>query len=193
MPLTGTPATEPAEVLQQAQTIFSLPRVPHRMECFDISNIHGKESVGSMVVFVDGRPRRSEYRRYRIKTVQGIDDYRMMREVVGRRYRRCLAEKTALPDLVVIDGGKGHLAAAKKELDDMALGDLPVLSIAKQHEIIFSPKREGPYVLPANSPVLQLIRHLRDEAHRFAIRYHRHLHRQQVLETGPAHQRKERV
>jgi excinuclease ABC subunit C len=151
------------------------------MECFDISNIQGKQSVGSMVLFREGKPSRSEYRLFRVRTVEGIDDYRMMREVVGRRYRRLLEEKLPLPDLVVIDGGKGHLNAAEKELEDMGLSKLPLLSIAKQHEIVFSPHREEPYVLPARSPVLQLIRHLRDEAHRFAIRSHRRAHRREAM------------
>jgi excinuclease ABC subunit C len=181
VPLTGAPQRPSPTVLDDAQKAFSLPTVPRRMECFDISNIHGKEAVGSMVVFIDGKPARSEYRRFRIRTVEGIDDYRMMREVVGRRYRRRLEEKEPMPDLVLIDGGKGHLAAAKKELDEIGLEALPILSIAKQHEIIFAPGREEGYRLSASSPVLQMMRHLRDEAHRFAIRFHRHLHRKEAL------------
>ena len=184
--LSSVPVTGPApkgieSVLDQAQNIFLLPAPPRHIECFDISNIHGKEAVGSMVVFRDAKPRRSEYRRFKIRTVEGIDDYRMMREVVGRRYRRLLGEKTALPDLVVIDGGRGHLMAAKKELDALGLEKLSLISIAKQHEIIFSPGRETPLILPGRSNVLQLIRHLRDEAHRFAISYHRLLHRKEAL------------
>ena len=175
---------EVSSVLEDFQKIFSLPALPHRIECYDISNIQGREPVGSMVVFQDGKPHRSEYRRFRVKTVKGIDDYRMMREVVGRSYRRRLEEKKPLPDLVVIDGGKGHLMAAKAELDEIGLKDLPLLSIAKEHEIIFSPLRERPYVLPAASPVLQRVRHLRDEAHRFAITFHRRLHRKEALVSG---------
>ncbi len=181
VPVSGALKLQPSQVLADFQKAFSLPRLPRRIECYDISNIHGHEPVGSMVVFEDGKPKRSDYRYFRVKTVTGIDDYRMMREVVGRSYRRRLEEKKPLPDLVVIDGGKGHLMAAKTELDSLGLKELPVLSIAKEHEVIFSPERERPYVLPAASPVLQLVRHLRDEAHRFAIGFHRRLHRRAVM------------
>ena len=171
----------PSEILDEFQKVFSLPSLPRKIECFDISNIQGKEAVGSMVVFEDGEPSRQNYRRFRIKTVKGIDDYRMMKEVVGRRYERVLADKLVKPDLILIDGGKGHLAAAKQKLDELGLSDWALLSIAKQHEIVFSPGRSSPYVLPPSSDVLQLIRHVRDEAHRFAITYHRRLHRKEAL------------
>ncbi len=134
-----------------------------------------------MVVFIDAKPSRGNYRRFKIRTVEGIDDYEMMREVIRRRYTRVLEEKQPWPDLVVIDGGKGHLAAAKKELDRLGFKTLPILSIAKQHEHLFLPTRETALVLPQNSPVLQLIQHLRDEAHRFAIAYHRRLHKREAL------------
>ena len=167
--------------LANLQQAFALPRIPSRIEGFDISNISGREAVGSVVVFIDGKSSRKDYRHFRIKTVKGIDDYQMMREVVRRRYTRALSENETLPDLVVIDGGKGHLGAAKHELDALNLGDLPILSIAKQHEYIFSPQREKPYVFAQNSPHLQLVQHLRDEAHRFAINYHRRLHKKEAL------------
>ena len=170
-----------SQALANLRQALALPRIPSRIEGFDISNISGREAVGSVVVFVDGKPSRKDYRRFRIKTVKGIDDYQMMREVVRRRYTRALNEKETLPDLVVIDGGKGHLGAAKLELDALNLGDLPVLSIAKQHETLFSPDREKPYVFPQSSPHLQLVQHLRDEAHRFAINYHRRLHKKEAL------------
>ena len=172
---------EKANVLNELMDVLFLPQLPIRIEGFDISNIAGKEAVGSMVVFVNGKATRSAYRKFRIKTVQGIDDYEMMREVVRRRYSRVLEEKQELPDLVVIDGGKGHLAAAKGELDSLGLEKLPVISIAKQHEYIFSPEKEGPTILPQSSPILQLIQQLRDEAHRFAIAYHRRLHRKEAM------------
>ncbi len=172
---------EPSQVLADFQKVFSLPSLPRRVECYDISNIQGQQPVGSMVVFQDGKPSRADYRRFHVKTVKGIDDYRMMREVVGRSYRRRLEEKKPLPDIVVIDGGKGHLMAAKAELDILGLAQLPIVSIAKEHEIIFSPHRQRPYVLSGSSPVLQLLRHLRDEAHRFAIGFHRRLHRKAAL------------
>jgi len=178
-----TPSLRPSGniVLEELRAAIELKEVPRRIECFDISNIHGKEAVGSMVVFVDGKPARSEYRRFRIKTVTGIDDYKMMREVVGRRYSRVHAEGWPMPDLVVIDGGRGHLAAAKAELDAGGFQDLSVISIAKQHEHLFKPDREGPYVLPPTSQALQVVRHLRDEAHRFAIQYHRRLHKKEAM------------
>ncbi|MBI3252302.1 MAG: excinuclease ABC subunit UvrC [Candidatus Omnitrophica bacterium] len=168
-------------VLRQLKEALGLSVIPERIECFDISNIFGEEAVGSMVVFVSGEPARSGYRRFRIRTVTGIDDYRMMREVVRRRYARLLNEKKTLPDLVVIDGGKGHLSAAKNVLDELGLKNLPVISIAKQHEHLFKPGREAPFIFPQSSPILQLVQRLRDEAHRFAIRYHRHLRKKEGL------------
>ena len=136
-----------------------------------------------MVLFVDGKPSRSGYRKFRIRTVQGIDDYEMMKEVVRRRYGGSLAKETPKPDLIVIDGGKGHLSAAKSELEGLNLAGLPVVSIAKQHEHIFSPGRPNPHVLAPTSNALGLVRRLRDEAHRFAIRYHRSLHRKEVFKS----------
>jgi excinuclease ABC subunit C len=174
-------STDRLKVLEDLKNELQLPKIPMRMECFDISNISGKEAVGSMVVFVDGEPSRSDYRRFRIKTVSGIDDYLMMQEVIRRRYSRAIEEKQMLTDLVIIDGGKGHLGAAKKILDELGLGDLPIISIAKQHEHLFKPDREVPFVFPQSSPFLHLVRHIRDEAHRFAITYHRKLHKKEAM------------
>ena len=135
-----------------------------------------------MVVFIGGKPARSEYRCFRIKTVKGINDYDMMREVICRRFSRLSEEKQTPPDLVVIDGGKGHLAVVWDEFKKLGLqGKIPVISIAKQHEHLFEPGRETARVYPQNSPMLQLIQHLRDEAHRFAINFHRRLHRKEAL------------
>ncbi len=169
--------------LQDLQRALGLSRFPSRIECFDISNNHGKNPVGSMVVMIDGRPQPSEYRRFKVRTVEGIDDYRMMREVVGRRYERLLNEQKPLPDLVMIDGGLGHLAAAKEELDRLNLADLDVISIAKQHEYLYKPGRQLPFVLPPAAPALQMLRQLRDEAHRFAITFYRSLHRKDMQAT----------
>jgi excinuclease ABC subunit C len=184
---TARRVTDRPQALQDLQRALNLSRFPSRIEAFDISNISGKNPVGSMVVMIDGIPTRSEYRRFKIKTVEGIDDYRMMREVVNRRYSRLLAEKKPLPDLVLIDGGRGHLAAAKEELDLLNLADLDVISIAKQYEYLYKPDRAIPYVLPPASTVLQMLRHLRDEAHRFAITFYRSLHRKdmQASELDP--------
>ncbi len=184
VPLTLRAHAEPSQHLKEFQDALSLTRYPKRMECFDISNIQGKEPVASMVVFEDGRPKRSDYRRFKIKTVKGIDDYRMMQEVVRRRYTRLLNENSSLPDLIVIDGGKGHLSAAKEVLDELGLADQPVVSLAKQHEIIFLPQRSTPHVFPPTSGALLIVRHLRDEAHRFAIQFHRKLHRKAAF-TSP--------
>ncbi len=172
---------ESSGALEELKETLSLPTLPVRLECFDISNIQGREAVGSMVVFVGGKPSKGDYRRFKIRTVKGIDDYEMMREVIRRRYARALSENQRLPDLAVIDGGKGHLAAAKKELEALGLGALPVISIAKEHEYLFSPGRDRPHILSQSSPALHVIRHLRDEAHRFAITYHRKLHRKKVF------------
>jgi excinuclease ABC subunit C len=167
-------------VLEQMRKMFGLNRYPKRIEAFDISNFSGKNAVGSLIVFEEGEPKTSDYRKFKIKTVEGIDDYQMMREVVRRRYERLLNEKKPLPDLVLIDGGKGHLSSIKEEFDRLNLGDLDLLSIAKQHEHIFSTARPNPYVLPLDSNILKLIRHLRDEAHRFAISFYRKLHRKKI-------------
>lgn len=169
------------QVLASLKALLGLDKLPQRIECFDISNLSGSEAVGSMAVFFNGVPDKSSYRRFKIKTVEGIDDYAMMREVIQRRFQRMLEEDAVCPDLVVIDGGKGHLQSVKDELDAMGLRTLAVISIAKQHEHLFSTQRERPYVLAQNSPVLQLIQRLRDEAHRWAINYHRKLHRKKSL------------
>ncbi len=169
------------QVLNDLAQILSLSKPPIHIEGFDISNLFGQEAVGSMVYFSNGSPARSQYRRFRVKTVSGINDYNMMREVVSRRYTRVLAEGLPLPDLVVIDGGKGHLAAAKEELDALNLSHVPIIGIAKQHEHLFLPGRPAPIILSLSSPVLDLVRNLRDEAHRFAVAYHRRLHRKEEL------------
>ena len=181
VPAVSRPDIQDENILKDLKEKLSLPRLPRRMDCFDISNIQGSEAVASMAVFVDGKPARGEYRKFRIKTVKGIDDYRMMQEVLRRRYTRVLDEKSSLPDLVVIDGGKGHLSAAHAQLKELGLADLPLVSIAKQHEYIYSPGRMAPYVFSPTSSHLALIRRLRDEAHRFAITYHRKLHRKAMI------------
>ncbi len=158
-----------------------LPNPPSRMEGYDISNIQGRESVGSMVVFDKGKPKSSHYRRFKIKTVSGADDYAMLREVLRRRFKRSSpknGETTAtdtwavLPDLVLVDGGKGQLNAAVAVMDEAGLGSVPVASLAKENEEIFIPGKKEAIVLPGSSPGLQLLQRLRDEAHRFALGYH---------------------
>ncbi len=162
---------------------LALPAAPERIECYDISTIGGTNTVGSMVVFEDGQPRTGEYRRFRIKSVQGQDDFASHQEVLRRRFRRALdaeeggAEQLRwrMPDLVIIDGGKGQVSAARDVLDDLGLHDLPLAGLAKEREELFTPESPEPIVLPATSQALYLLQRLRDEAHRFAITYHRQL------------------
>ena len=162
---------------------LDLPGLPTRIECYDISNFQGAQSVGSMVVFEDGKPRTGEYRRFRIKDVVGANDFASHQEVLRRRFRRIKSGEEGnaeelrwqLPDLVVIDGGKGQLHAAKEVLDDLGYHDLAVVGLAKEREEIFRPDRDAPVLLPTTSPALYLMQRLRDEAHRFAITYHRAL------------------
>ena len=174
----------PMDQIDELKFILSLRRKPRRIEAFDISNIRGKEAVGSMVSFYDGQPDKKMYRKFRIKTVVEIDDYKMMREVVNRRYRRLLDEKRPLPDLIVIDGGRGHLMSALKELNTLKILHIPAIGIAKKFEHIYVPKKQLPIILPKDSSVLQLIKRIRDEAHRFAKAYHIKLRRKKLLEPG---------
>jgi excinuclease ABC subunit C len=169
--------------LEELAEALGLAGAPRRIECYDISNFQGAQSVGSMVVFEDGRPRTGEYRRFRIKEVVGSNDFASHQEVLGRRFKRARSGEEGneeelrwrLPDLVVIDGGKGQLSAAKQVLDELGYGDLAVVGLAKEREEIFLPDRDGPVLLSTTSPALYLMQRLRDEAHRFAITYHRSL------------------
>ncbi len=169
--------------LEELSEALGLGGPPLRIECYDISNFQGAQSVGSMVVFEDGKPRTGEYRRFRIKEVQGANDYASHQEVLRRRFQRARSGEEGseeelrwrLPDLVVIDGGKGQLSAAKMTLDELGYGDLAVVGLAKKREEIFLPGRDAPVLLPTTSPALYLMQRLRDEAHRFAITYHRSL------------------
>jgi excinuclease ABC subunit C len=168
------PREQSEEILRGLRDLLDLEVEPRRIECFDISNIQGADVVASMVVFVDGKPQKSDYRKFRIRGLGGLpDDFASMREVVGRRYRRLLEENRELPDLILVDGGKGQLGAATAALDELGLGQQPVASLAKQEEEIYVPGREEPLRLPRSSPILQLVQRVRDEAHRFAIGFHR--------------------
>ncbi len=152
-----------------------LPELPRVIECFDNSNLFGTHPVAAMVQFRDARPAKSQYRHYRIRGVEGIDDFASMREVVGRRYRRLLAEGADLPDLVLIDGGIGQVNAARKVLDEIGLQRLPVAGLAKRLEEIVLPGSPETITLPKTSSALKLLMRVRDEAHRFAVTYHRKL------------------
>ena len=152
---------------------LGLERLPRSLVCFDISTAQGTDTVGSMVWFDNGRPRRAEYRKFRVKTVEGTDDFASMREVVTRYFQRRVEEKKGLPDLVVIDGGKGQLAAARLALDTLGLSTLPAISLAKRDEEVFLVGRSEPLRLARRSPALRLLQQARDEAHRFAVTYNR--------------------
>jgi excinuclease ABC subunit C len=177
---------------EELQEELSLPMPVRRMECYDISHIQGTNTVASMVVFEDGRPKPAHYRRFRIKTVEGVDDFESMREVLRRRFKRLGAARAAeakagadgpglgdtwgiLPDLVLIDGGKGQLSAALEVFLELGLTDVPLASLAKENEEIFVPDTPEPIILPRDSQALYLVQRIRDEAHRFAITYHRNL------------------
>jgi excinuclease ABC subunit C len=161
-------------IQESLQDVLMLPDLPRRIECFDISHIQGSETVASMVVWEDGAMKKSDYRKFQIKTVEGVDDFASMREVVTRRYRRVLEEKRAMPSLILIDGGLGQLHAAAQALEELGLTTQPLASIAKREELIYLYGQENdPIVLERRSPVLHLIQRVRDESHRFAISYHR--------------------
>jgi excinuclease ABC subunit C len=173
------------EALAELQEHLELASPPARIECYDISNIQGKAATGSMVVFVKGVPRKSDYRRFKIRTVEGADDYAMMKEVLRRRFRRLSAHDeawTILPDLLVVDGGKGQLNAALEVMDGYGLREaVPVAGLAKEREEVFVPNQSNPILLPRGSQGLFLMQRIRDEAHRFALQYHRRLREKKTL------------
>lgn len=162
------------EALQSLQKDLRLQRVPRIIECFDNSNFHGDQPVASMVRFVDGKPDKSGYRHFNIRTVVGPDDFASMKEIVGRRYRRLQEEGAVFPDLIIVDGGKGQLGSATEALREAGLyGQLPIIGIAKKLEEIYYPDDPLPLHIHKKSPGLLLIQQIRDEAHRFAITFHR--------------------
>ena len=166
----GERAADPVYELQRE---LGLQRVPRSLVCFDISHAQGTDTVASMIWFENGRPRRSEYRKFKIATVVGIDDFASMREVVHRYFARRVADGGTLPDLVLIDGGKGQLNAAREALDAQGLGTLPLISLAKREEEVFISGRGEPLRLPRRSVALRLLQQARDEAHRFAVTFQR--------------------
>jgi excinuclease ABC subunit C len=173
-----------SEALEEIQRELLLPRIPHRVECYDISNIQGVSAVGSMVVFEQGVACKSQYRRFRIRTVKSADDYGMLREVLGRRFRKLGGGNWGvLPDLMLIDGGRGQLNAVLGVMRELGLDDIPVASIAKEREEIFVPKKKSPIVLRENSSALFLVQRIRDEAHRFAVGYHHKVHGRESLSS----------
>ena len=192
-----------ADIIQQAMSDLeeelSLPLPLRRMECYDISHIQGSNTVASMVVFEDGKPKPAHYRRFKMKTVEGVDDFESIREVLRRRFKRLAAARAAeqrgegeglrvdsfgvIPDLVLIDGGKGQLSAALEVFLELGLDDIPLASLAKENEELFVPHTPEPIVLPRDSQALYLVQRIRDEAHRFAITYHRNLRSKSSLKS----------
>ena len=186
---------------------LGLDNVPDRIECYDISNTQGTESVASMVVFTHGRPDKSQYRRFKIQSVQGPNDFLSMREVIMRRFRhQQLAEASVhtkrfatTPDLLIIDGGRGQLGYAYKAMQEVDAPRVPIFGLAKEHEWLFEPERADPIILDRDSPPLKLLQHIRDEAHRFAITFHRQLRSKRNLRSlldevpGIGPQRKKQV
>jgi excinuclease ABC subunit C len=180
------------DALETLRSVLGLPVIPRRIECFDISTIQGSETVASLVVCEDGRMKKSEYRKFRIRGMSrlkpapttgvgagfswpefGGDDFAAMREVVRRRYQKVMEEGRPFPDLILIDGGKGQLSAAYDALGEIALGSLMAAGIAKKEELLFTRESQEPIVLAPNDPALLLIQRIRDEAHRFAVTFHR--------------------
>jgi excinuclease ABC subunit C len=167
-------ADESLAPLLALREALALPVLPARIEGFDVSNTQGVETVASMVAFENGSPRKDDYRKFRVKTVTGPNDVASLAEVVGRRYSRLLREKAPWPDLVLVDGGKPQLRAAGRVLDGLGLGSLPLASLAKREEIVYTRTRPGGLRLARTSAELKLLQRVRDEAHRFAVAYHRH-------------------
>ncbi len=171
------------KMIQQLQDDIQLKSPPRKIECFDISHLGGTNTVASMVCFIDGKPRKSNYRKYNIKSVDGIDDFASIREVVFRRYKRVKEEGSGLPDLIVVDGGKGQLSMGVSALRELGLDYVPIISLAKKLEEVFMPGYPDPQSIHKQSPGLILLRQLRDEAHRFAITFQRQKRNKSVSES----------
>jgi excinuclease ABC subunit C len=161
------------ELLEQLKEILELPRIPRIIEGFDISNIEGTDATGSMVCFLEGKPDKKNYRHYNIRSKSTPDDVAMMREILMRRYSMILERHLELPDLILLDGGKGQLNAGIAVLSELGIKNVPIIGLAKKFEEIFLPNRKDPIRLPLESQLLQLFQQIRDEAHRFAIKLHK--------------------
>jgi len=190
-------ASKTEQALEQLREELSLPAIPRRIECYDNSNIQGASPVSSMVVFIDGKPAPNQYRRFRVKTVQGANDFATMQEVLRRRFGRHArtaaspgsdedgpADAWDLPDLVIIDGGKGQLSAAREVMHELGVHHIPAVGLAKRHEEIFVPDDDEPIVLPRGSEALFLVQRIRDEAHRFAITFHRQVRGKSSIQSA---------
>jgi excinuclease ABC subunit C len=164
------------QALEDLQTVFHLKHPPRRIEGFDIAHLAGKQTVASLVTFMDGRPQKSGYRHYHIRSLDGrIDDFEAIREVVARRYARQLNEKARLPDLILIDGGKGQVSSATSMLRALEAPPIAVVGLAKKQEEVFVPGQSEPLLLPETSEALRMLQAVRDEAHRFATTFHKQI------------------
>jgi len=175
--------------LEELQRELNLPRLPQRIECYDISDIQGTSAVGSMVIFEKGLPNKSHYRRFRINSVVGANDYAMIQEMLRRRFKNMTSKSkndtwSIIPDLLLIDGGKGQLSSALEVIREAGIDSVPCASIAKEKEEIFLPQATEPVILPPYSTALYLIQRIRDEAHRFALGYHHKVHRRESLASA---------
>ncbi len=159
--------------MEEAKEIFNLPKAPRIIEGFDISNIEGTDATGSMVYFLEGYPYNKNYRHFKIRTKSTPDDVAMMKEVIKRRYTMILERNLELPDLILVDGGKGQLNAGHSVLKDLGIGGIPIIGLAKKFEEIYVPNKKDPIILPKNSHLLKIFQRVRDEAHRFAVRLHK--------------------
>jgi excinuclease ABC subunit C len=182
-------------LLADLQESLGIDRIPRRIECYDVSNLMGTNPVGSMVVMEEGRPKSSHYRRFHIRGVKGANDFAMMQEMLRRRFARLVAARErdrenadesfgALPDLVIIDGGKGQLSAALEVMEELELHQLPIFGLAKRKEELYRPDSARSLLLPLDSPALFLLQRVRDEAHRFAVSFHR-VQRTKAALTSP--------
>ena len=169
--------------LSALQRDLRLKTIPRRIECFDISNLQGTDTVASMVVFEDGKPKKSLYRKFIIKTVEGPDDFSSMREVIERHYSRLQSENQPLPDLIMVDGGKGQLSSAVEILDKLGFKNYNIIGLAKRLEEVFFPGQSDPELIPKTSSGLKLLQQVRDEAHRFAITFHRTRRSKRIIKT----------
>ncbi len=169
--------------LKALQRDLHLPAPPRRIDCFDVSNIQGADTVASLVVFSDGKPKKSEYRKFKIRTIEGPNDFASMQEVVERRYTRLLQEKSILPDLIIVDGGRGQLSSAIEVLSKLKLHTVPIIGLAKRLEEVFLPGQSESLQLPRTSSGLRLMQQMRDEAHRFAVTFHRSLRTKRIIQT----------
>jgi excinuclease ABC subunit C len=171
----------PAVEALKKDLYLSVP--PRKIAAFDISNLGSADAVGSLVFFKDGRPKKSQYRRFKIRSVQGQDDFAMMAEVVRRHFVRLTQEKEEFPDLVLIDGGKGQLSATLQTLSGLGMEKQDVVALAKRLDEVFLPQRSDPLMIPRGSASLKLLKRIRDEAHRFAVEYHRKLRKKRIIRS----------